>query len=101
MIIPKIIQGDKILHGNSKIIYKKEHGRRYLLQTTVQSLYRSIIEPHFRFRCAVSRVCSATALNKLQKLQNRAARIATNSPYDAPSHPQFGKTRVAIYKGTY
>ena len=35
--------------------------------------------------------CSATALNELQKLQNRAARIATNSPYDATSQPQLKK----------
>ena len=32
-------------------------------------------------------VCSTTALNGLQKLQNRAARIATSSPYDASSQP--------------
>ena len=51
----------------------------------------SIIEPHFRFCCSVWGVCSGTSLNKLQKLQNRAARIATNSPYDAPSQPLLRK----------
>ena len=30
-------------------------------------------------------------MNKLQKLQNRAARIAISSPYDAPSQPFLGK----------
>ena len=54
-------------------------------------MYRSIIEPHFRFCCLVWGVCSGTALNKLQKLQNRAARIATNSPYNAPSQPLLEK----------
>ena len=63
------------------------HGKRCLPLTTSQSMYKSIIEPHFRFCCSVWEVCSATALNKLQKLQSRTARIATSSPYDAPSQP--------------
>ena len=54
-------------------------------------MYRSIIEPHFRFCCSVWGVCSGAALNKLQKLQNRAAKIATNSPYDARSQPLLEK----------
>ena len=67
------------------------HGKRYVPLTTVQSMYKSIIEPHFRFCCSVWGVCSATALNKLQRLQNRAARIATSSPYDTPSQPLLEK----------
>ena len=67
------------------------YGKKYLPLTTVQSMYRSIIEPHFRFCCSVWGVCSGTSLNKLQKLQNRAARIETNSPYDAPSLPLLRK----------
>ena len=65
--------------------------KRYFPLTTVQSMYKSIIESHFRFCCLVWGVCSATALNKLEKLQNRAARIATSSPYDAPSQPLLEK----------
>ena len=67
------------------------YGKKYLPLTTVQSMYRSIIEPHLRFCCSVWAVCNGTALNKLQKLQNRAARIATDSPYDAPSLPLLEK----------
>ena len=54
-------------------------------------MFKNIIEPHFRFCCSVWGVCSTTSLNKLQKLQNRAARIATSSPYDAPFQPLHGK----------
>ena len=67
------------------------HGKRYLPLTTVYSMYENIIEPHFRFCCSVWGVCSATSLNKLQKLQNRATRIATSSPYDASFQPLLGK----------
>ena len=66
-------------------------GKRYVPLTTVQSMYKSIIEPHFRFCCSVWGVCSATALNKLQRLRNRAAKIATSSLYDAPSQPLLEK----------
>ena len=36
-------------------------------------------------------VCGATALNKLQKLQNREARIVTNSPYRMSAPPIIGQ----------
>ena len=67
------------------------YGNRYLPLTAAQSIYKSIIEPHFRICYSVWGVCSVITLNKLQKLQNRAARIATNSPYDAPSQPLLEK----------
>ena len=95
------IEVDKFLswEGHISALIKKisigigmlRHGKRYVPLTTVQSMYKSIIEPNFRFCCLVWGVCSATALNKLQRLQNRAARIATSSPYDAPSQPRLEK----------
>ena len=71
----------------SKGIGMLRYAKRYLPLTTIQSMYRSLIEPYFRSCCSVWGVCSTTALNRLQKLQNRAARIATSSPYDASSQP--------------
>ena len=50
-------------------------------------MYRSLIEPYFRSCCSVWGVCSTTTLNRPKKLQNRAARNATSSPYDASSQP--------------
>ena len=41
--------------------------------------------------CSVWGAYSATGLKKLQILQNRAARIAANSPYDAPSQQLLEK----------
>ena len=80
-LIKKISKGIGILR----------YGKRYLPLTTVQSMYRSITESHFRFCCSLWGVCSATALNKLKKLQNHAAGIATNCHYDAPSQPLVEK----------
>ena len=50
---------------------------------TVQKMDRSLVEPYFRYSCPVWGVAGINAINKLQKLQNRAARIVTNSAYDA------------------
>ena len=61
--------------------------KHYLPLETIQMMYRSLIEPYFRYCCPVSGNASSTNLQSLQKLQNRANRIATDSPYDAHSEP--------------
>ena len=50
-------------------------------------MYRSLVECHFRYGDIVWRNCGETLLKKLQKIQNRAARIITGSDHDAPSEP--------------
>ena len=54
---------------------------------TIATLYRGIVEPHFSYCCSVWGCCSETKLNYLQKIQNRAEKITTNSPYDASAAP--------------
>ena len=61
--------------------------KRYLPLETVQMMYRSLIEPYFRYCCPIWGSISSTSLQRLQKLQNRAARIVTDSPYDAHLEP--------------
>ena len=61
--------------------------KRYLPLETVQMMYRSLIEPYFRYCCPIWGSASSANLQRLQKLQNRAARIVTDSPYDAHSEP--------------
>ena len=54
---------------------------------TLKDIYRSIVEPHLNYCCSVKGCCGITREEYLQKLQNRAARIVTGSPYDVPSLP--------------
>ena len=69
------------------------------------------MDPHFRYCCPVWGVAGVSEINHLQKLQNCAARIITNSRYDAPSKmliKQLGwrtieemieyESRVMVYK---
>ena len=45
------------------------------------------IKKNFRYCCSVWGCAGSTDTNQLQKLQNRAARIITNSSFDTPSRP--------------
>jgi len=44
-------------------------------------IYKAIIEPHFDYCCLVWDSINDTLSDKLQKLQNRCARIITGAPY--------------------
>ena len=73
-----------------------KYSKKYLPMVSLIILYRSLVEPYFRYCCPVWGSFGASALDKLQKLQNRAARIVTNSPYDASALPLiFGQSWLA------
>ena len=63
------------------------HAKFFLPKETLQTFYTGIVEPHFRYCCSVWGCAALTEINQLQKLQNRAARIITNSSFDAPGGP--------------
>ena len=50
---------------------------------TLLSIYNSLVSPYFQYCCEVWDVFNETHSNRLQKLQNRAARIITNTSNDA------------------
>ena len=67
-----------------------KYAKIYLPLEIVNNMYPSVVEPYFRNCFSVWGFCGETLLNKLQKLQNRAARIVTNSSYDASSLTLIG-----------
>ena len=71
----------------SRAIGFLRHAKSFLPKETLQTLYTGIVEPHFRYCCSVWGCAALTEINQLQKLQNRAARIITNSSFDAPGKP--------------
>ena len=56
--------------------------RHLVPQATLQLIYQALIHPHFNYCNTVWGNCGITLRNKLQKLQNRAARVLTFSDYD-------------------
>ena len=63
------------------------NSKRYVPASTVKQMYKSLVEPHFRYCCPVWGNVGETSLTKLQKLQNRAARIVTGSRCDQSGLP--------------
>ena len=49
---------------------------------TLQLIFNSLVQPYFNYCCTVWDNCNKNLAEKLQKLQNRAARVLTFSSYD-------------------
>ena len=71
----------------SRAIGFLKHAKPFLPKETLQTLYAGIVEPHFRYCFSVWGCAGSSEINQLQKRQKRAARIITNSSFDAPSRP--------------
>ena len=50
-------------------------------------LYKTLIEPYFRYSNTVWGQCHQTLLDRLQSMRNRAARIITGISYEDADHP--------------
>ena len=60
--------------------------RSFLPKQSLLTLYQSMIEPYFRYCNNVWGQCNETLLDRLQTLQNRAARVIANISYEAADH---------------
>ena len=65
--------------------------RSFVPTTTLKLIFNSLVQPHFNYCCSVWDSCNKTYAEKLQKLQNRAARVLTFSGYDANADLLFEK----------
>ena len=63
--------------------------RPYVPFTTMQLIYNCLVQPYFDHCSAVWDSRSSYLANKLQKLQNRAARVLTSSSYDTSADYLF------------
>ena len=71
----------------SRVVGFLRHAKSFLPKESLITLYTGIVEPHLRYCCSVWGCAGSTVINRLKKLQNRAARLITNSSFDAPSRP--------------
>ena len=71
----------------AKVLAALRRLRQICPQSTLVTIYKSLILPHFDY-CSAVWGCIGNGLSqKLEKLQNRAARIITGSSWDARSVP--------------
>ena len=86
------LQVDNTLDWKDQITVSKalgllKHAKKFLPASSLISLYLSIVQPHFRYCCSIWGCWGSSTHLQLQKLQNRAARILTNSAFDIPISP--------------
>ena len=70
----------------SRAIGFLKEAKSFLPEKTLR-MYTGIVEPYFRYCCSIWGCCGLTEINRLQKLQNRAAGIITGSRIDSPGLP--------------
>ena len=63
--------------------------RPFVPHKTLLFTYNSLVKPHFHYCNVVWGSCNKTLANKLQKLQNRAARVLTSSAFDTSTEYVF------------
>ena len=73
---------EKIIKKVSSSIGATKRVRYLVPQATLQLIYQALIHPHVNYCNTVWGNCGITLTNKLQKLQNKAARVLTFSDYD-------------------
>ena len=64
-----------------------EHIKHCISKRSSILLYKSLVEPYFRYGNTVWGLCNSILIDKLQTLQNRTARIVTDTSYDEADHP--------------
>jgi hypothetical protein len=78
-------QIQSIVSKSSKGIGMIRRIKKFVPQSTLLKIYNSIVLSHFDYCSLVWDNCSDYLLNKLQKLQNRAARVITGRTYETRS----------------
>ena len=63
--------------------------RDFVLFYTLLSIFNGLVKPQFDYCSLVCDCCSTSVAEKLQKLQNRAARILLSAPYDSSALDLF------------
>ena len=60
--------------------------RQFVPPSTLHLIFKTLVQPHFDYCDIVWGSCGETLSTKLQKLQNRAARVLTFSSYDTDAN---------------
>lgn len=84
-------QIDNVSKKVSKALGIIRRVKSFLPRKTLILLYNTVALPHFDYCSAVWGNCSKSLQEKLQKLQNRAARIITGDSYETSSDEVLGK----------
>ena len=71
------------MNNNNNNIEALNRINHCLSPTALHDIYYGLVQSHFDYCSVVWGNCGRTLRDKLQRLQNRAARVLTKSNYDA------------------
>jgi hypothetical protein len=82
-----------LLHGCFEKILKKvgsgiamlQRAKNFIPVSSLQMIYNALIQPYFDYCFPLWDICGTQLLDKLQKFQNRAARIIAGASYEIDS----------------
>ena len=86
-------QIDNISKKASKGIGILRRAKKYISQQSLLTIYQSLVQPYFDYCSLVLGNCNQACKDKLQKLDNRAARVITGDTYDVRSSEILLKLR--------
>ena len=82
----------------SRAIGVIRRAKKYVKQDALKLMYNSLVLPYFDYCSLVWNNCSQTLKTKVQRLQNRAARVITGDTYDIRSKDVLSKLAGIISK---
>ena len=82
---------DKLCKKIASAIGAIKRVKPFVPQSTLLNIYNSLVQSHFVYCSLVWGNCGKILSNKLQKLQNRAARVITSSNFDGDVDSLFHK----------
>ena len=88
----KLTWSQHVDYISSKITHNigiSKHIRHFIPKESLLLLYHTLIEPYFKYCSIVWGQCSETLRDKLQTLQNKAARTITKVRYDEANHSKL------------
>jgi hypothetical protein len=89
VLVDKHLSWDKHIDNVSKKVSKGigmlRRAKQYVSTKTLEKLYHALVQPHFDYCSMVWGNCAEYLKGKLQKLQNRAARVITGDTYEIRS----------------
>ena len=96
VIIDETLSWDMQIDSISKKVRKNigviKHVRDSVPKESLTLLYKTLIEPYFRYCSSTWGKCEASQIDKLQTLQNRAARAVSKVKFDETDHKQLLKS---------
>ncbi len=81
----------------SKNIALLRRAKRFLTENALITMYNSLVVPHFTYCSTVWHNENITHIDKLSKLQKRAARVITNSGYDKMTPKYLTEMFTTVY----